>query len=81
VAAAFYTCAGALLLCRTMGVEDVRPVGALLTLLVAGAVLLFNFDSDEVLAFVRSAYRRGHLLFLLPMGLLIARSLFRRRAK
>ena len=81
VAAAFHTYAGALLVCRTMGVEDVRPVGALLTLLVAGAVLLFNFDSDRVLAFVRLVYRRGHLLFLLPMGLLMARSLFQRRAE
>ena len=80
VAAAFYLYAGALLYCRTMGVEDIRPAGALLVLLTVGLVLLFNFDSDGVLAFVRAVYHLGYLLFLLPMLLLWGRSLlFRRR--
>ena len=80
VAAAFYLYAAALLYCRTMDVEDVRPVGALLVLLTVGLVLLFNFDSDGVLAFVRAVYHLGYLLFLLPMLLLWGRSLlFRRR--
>lgn len=79
--AAFYTYAGALLLCRALRVEDIRPVGALLALGVVSLVLLFNFDSDGVLAFVRLAYRQGHLLFLLPMGLLMVQALIHRRLK
>ncbi len=70
VAAAFYTYAAALLFCRAAAVEDVRPTGALLVLGVMGLVLLFNFDSDAVLAVVRLVYRWGHLLFLLPLSLL-----------
>ena len=80
VATAFYTYAAALLLSRVTGVEDVRPMGALLTLLVMGLVLLFNFDSDVILGFVRLIYRQGHLLFLIPLGLILARSLLQRRA-
>ena len=79
VVAAFFTYAAALLLCRTMAVEDLRPVGALLVLLCMGLVLLFNFDSDEVLFAVRLVYRWGYLLLLAPLGLLWGRSLFRRR--
>ena len=79
VAAAFYLYAAALLLCRTMAVEDIRPVGALLVLLCMGLVLLFNFDSDQVLFAVRLVYRWGYLLLLAPLGLLWGRSLFRRR--
>ena len=79
VAAAFYLYAAALLLCRTMAVEDIRPVGALLVLLCMGLVLLFNFDSDEVLFAVRLVYRWGYLLLLAPLGLLWGRSLFLRR--
>ncbi len=80
VAAAFYAYAAALLLCRMTGVEDVRPIGGLLVLLVMGLVLLFNFDSDVVLSVVRFIYHRGYLLFLLPLGLLWGRSLLIRRA-
>ena len=79
VAAAFCVYAAALLLCRVTGVEDVRPVGALLVLFVMGLVLLFNFDSDSVLALVRLVYRRGYVLFLLPLGPVLVRSLGRRR--
>ena len=79
VAAAFYLYAAALLLCRTMAVEDIRPVGALLVLLCMGLVLLFNFDSDQVLFAVRLVYRWGYLLLLAPLGLLWGRSLFLRR--
>ena len=79
VAAAFYLYAAALLLCRTMAVEDLRPVGALLTLLCMGLVLLFNFDSDAVLSAVRLIYRRGYLLLALPALLLWGRSLLHRR--
>ena len=81
VAAAFYTYAAALLICRTGGVEDVRPVGALLVLGLMGTVLLFNFDSGAVLSVVRLIYRQGHLLLLVPMGLLLVRSLPVRRVK
>ena len=80
VAAAFYAYAAALLLCRMMGVEDVRPIGSLLVLLVMGLVLLLNFDSDVILGFARLVYRQGYLLFLLPLGLLWGRSLLIRRA-
>ena len=80
VAAAFYAYAAALLLCRMMGVEDVRPIGGLLVLLVMGLVLLLNFDSDVILGFARLVYRQGYLLFLLPLGLLWGRSLLIRRA-
>ena len=62
-----------------MAVEDLRPVGALLVLLCMGLVLLFNFDSDEVLFAVRLVYRWGYLLLLVPLGLLWGRSLFLRR--
>ena len=79
VAAAFYLYAAALLLCRTMAVEDLRPVAALLVLLCVGLVLLFNFDSDEVIFAVRLIYRWGYLLLLAPLGLLWGRSLFLRR--
>ena len=79
VGAAFFLSAAALLLCRTMAVEDLRPVGALLVLLCMGLVLLFNFDSDEVLFAVRLVYRWGYLLLLVPLGLLWGRSLFLRR--
>lgn len=81
VAAAFYTYAAALLLCRALGMEDVRPVGALLVLGVAGAVLLFNFDSDAILTVVRLVYRQGHWLFLAPLGLILGWSLLQRRAR
>lgn len=81
VAAAFHTYAAALLLCRATGVEDLRPVGALLALGVMGLVLLFNFDSDAILAFVRLVYRQGQWLFLIPLGLILVRSLLQRRAK
>ena len=74
VAAALYAYAAALLLCRVTGGEDVRPVGALLVLFVMGLVLLFNFDSDAILSTVRLIYRRGYLLFLLPLGLLLVRA-------
>lgn len=80
VAAAFYTYAAALLLVRVTGGEDLRPVGALLVLLVSGLALLFNFDSDAILAFVRLVYRQGHWLFLAPLGLILIRSLLQRRA-
>ena len=79
VTAGFYTYAAALLLCRAAGAEDLRPVGALLALLVMGLVLLFNFDSDGILAAVRLVYRAGQLLLLVPMGLLFGRSLLYRR--
>lgn len=79
VAAAFYLYAAALLLCRTMAVEDICPVGALLVLLCMGLVLLFNFDSNQVLFVVRLVYRWGYLLLLAPLGLLWGRSLFLRR--
>ena len=79
--AAFYLYAAALLFCRSMGQEDVRPVGALLVLLSMGLVLLFNFDSDAVLAAVRLIYRRGHLLLLPPLGLLYGRSWTGRRTR
>ena len=79
VAAAFYTYAAALLLCRMSGAEDLRPVGALLSLLVLGLALLFNFDSDVILAVVRLIYRRGYLLLLIPLGLLLGRPLLVRR--
>ena len=65
--------------CMTMAVEDLRPVGALLVLLCMGLVLLFNFDSDQVLFAVRLVYRWGYLLLLVPLGLLWGRSLFLRR--
>ena len=81
VTAAFYIYAAALLLCRMTGAEDVRPLGALLVLLVMGLVLLFNFDSDAILPVVRLIYRQGYLLFLLPLGLVWGRSLPERRAK
>ncbi len=81
VAAAFYTYAAALLLCRVTAVEDVRPVGALLVLGVMGLVLLLNFDSDAILGYVRLVYRQGHLLFLIPLGLILGRSLLQRGAK
>ena len=79
VASAFCTYAAALLLCRIAGAEDVRPVGALLVLQAAGLVLLFNFDSDAVLAVVRLIYRRGYLLLSLPLVPALIRSLGRRR--
>ena len=79
--AAFSLYAAALLFCRSMGQEDVRPVGALLVLLSVGLVLLFNFDSDAVLSAVRLVYRRGHLLLLLPLGLLCVRSFLGRRSR
>ena len=79
-AAAFYTYAAALLVCRVTGTEDIRPIGSLLALLVLGLVLLFNFDSDAVLSVVRLIYRRGFLLFLAPLGLVWGRSLLQRRA-
>ena len=79
--AAFYTYAAALLLCRTVGVEDVRPVGALLALGVLAMVLLFNFDSDAVLTFVRLVYRWGSLLLLLPLGLLWGRAMLQGRSR
>ena len=79
VAAAFYLYAASLLLCRMAGVEDVRPIGALTVLLGMGSVLLFNFDSDGILAVVRMAYQQGYLLLLLPMALLWGRSLWERR--
>ena len=81
VVAAFYTYAAALLLCRVTGMEDVRPVGALLVLGALGMVLLFNFDSDAILGFVRLIYRQGYLLFLIPLGLILARALLQRRAR
>ena len=81
VVAAFYTYAAALLLCRVTGMEDVRPVGALLVLGALGMVLLFNFDSDAILSFVRLIYRQGYLLFLIPLGLILARALLQRRAR
>lgn len=81
VAAAFYTYAAALLLCRATGVEDIRPVGALLALGVLGTVLLFNLDSDEVLACVRLVYRQGYLLFLTPLGLLCGGALLSGRGR
>lgn len=81
VAAAFYVYAAALLFCRALHVEDVRPVGALLALLAVGEVLLFNFDSDAILTVVRLMYRQGQWLFLLPMGLIMARSLLQRRVR
>ena len=81
VVAAFYTYAAALLLCRVTGAEDMRPMGALLVLMVMGLVLLFNFDSDAVLSVVRLVYHRGQLLFLLPLGLLYGRSLLQRRGR
>ncbi len=80
VVAAFYTYAAALLISRISGAEDIRPLGALMTLEVTGLVLLFNFDSDRVLAGVRLIYRQGYLLFLLPLGLLWIRSLLFGRA-
>ena len=80
VAAAFYVYAAALLICQTTGVEDLRPLGALLVLLVMGLVLLFNFDSDAILSAVRLIYHEGYLLFLLPLGFLWGRSLLKRRA-
>ena len=80
-AAAFYTYAAALLLCEVTGVEDVRPVGGLLVLLVTGLVLLFNFDSDAILTGVRLVYSRGQLLFLLPMALLLGRALLQGRSR
>ena len=79
VAAAFNLYAASLLLCRMAGVEDVRPIGALTVLLGMGSVLLFNFDSDGILAVVRMAYQQGYLLLLLPMALLWGRSLWERR--
>ncbi len=79
VVAAFFTYAGVLLLCRMTGAEDVRPVGALLSLTVTGLVLLFNFDSDTVLTAVRLVYRQGHLLLVTPIGLACTRSLAGRR--
>jgi hypothetical protein len=79
VASAFYTYGAALLLCRAAGVEDLRPTGALLTLLVMGLVLLFNLDSDDILSFVRLSYRQGHWLLLLPSVLIGGRSLLVRR--
>ena len=75
VAGAFYLYAASLLYCRVTGVEDIRPPGALLVLLTVGLVLLFNFDSEGVLAFVKAVYHWGYLLFLGPMLLLWARSL------
>lgn len=78
-AAAFYTYTAALLLCRVMDVEDIRPVGALLVLLVMGLVLLFNFDSRPVLTGVRLIYHRGGLLFLVPLGFFFVRSRLVRR--
>ena len=81
VAAAFYLYAGALLLCRATGVEDVRPVGALLVLLGAGLVLLFNFDAAPIQSNLRLIYRWGQLLFLAPMGLLLIRSLLGGRGR
>ena len=74
-AAAFYTYAAALLLCRVTGAEDIRPAGALLTLAVMGLVLLFNFDSEPILTAVRLVYRWGYLLLLAPLLLLLGRSL------
>lgn len=79
VVAAFCLYAAALLFCRMMGAEDLRPVGALLVLLAMGLVLLFNFDSEAVLTGVRLLYDRGYLLLLLPLGLLWGRSALVRR--
>lgn len=80
VTAAFYAYAAALLVCRMTGVKDIRPIGALVVLAVMGLVLLFNFDSEVVLGLVRRIYAQGYLLFLLPLGLLLVRALFFRRA-
>ena len=79
VAAALHVYAAALLLCRFAGVEDIRPVGALLALGTMGLVLLLNFDSELILTAVRLVYRRGYLLFLCPLLLLLGRSLLVRR--
>lgn len=79
VVAGLYIYAAALLLCRASGAEDLRPAGALLTLLGMGLVLLFNFDSHSILAVAGLIYRWGYLLLLPPLGLLWVRSLFQRR--
>ena len=72
VAAGFYVYAASLLLCQGAGVEDIRPVSGLLTLLVLLALLLFNFDSERVLRVVRLIYRQGWLLLTVPLaGLLL----------
>ena len=75
VAVAFYTYGASLLLCRVTGVEDIRPVGALLSLLAAGLALLFTFDAEPVQSLVRWIYRQGYLLLLVPLGLVLGRSM------
>jgi len=64
VTAGLYVYAASLLLCRTMRIEDIRPVGGLLVLLAVGTLLLFNFDAERILALVRLVYHGGALLFL-----------------
>ena len=75
VAVAFYTYGASLLLCRVTGVEDIRPVGALLSLLAAGLALLFTFDAEPVQSLARWIYRQGYLLLLVPLGLVLGRSM------
>lgn len=46
IAAAFYLYAGALLLCRTFRMRDIRPVAAALSALCVSAVLLLHYTKD-----------------------------------
>ena len=67
IAAAFYLYAGALLLCRTFRMRDIRPAAAALSALCVSAVLLLHYTEDTLPELTVWIERWGYLAPALPL--------------
>lgn len=78
-AGAFYLYAGSLLLCRMTGLEDIRPPAAGLCALGTGLGLVLHSGGTVMEGVTAELYTRGWLLAVVPVGLVLGGSLFRRK--
>lgn len=80
LSSSFYLYAASVLLMKTFGVRDVRPVAFLLSALAVTLMLVLYYDSETTHAVLRALYRFGWTLAVLPTPLLWIRTERRKRS-
>ena len=70
---ALYLYAAGVLLCKTFGVRDVRPVACGLSMLSVTTILVLYYDTEATVRILRILYRDAWLLAVVPLPLLCMR--------
>ena len=71
LASAFYLYAACVLLAKTFGVRDVRPIACSVSMLAVTLILILYYDSETTLTILRQTYRFAWIPTVVPILLLL----------